>query len=185
MLIIRNRNEIMDEIILEDGQAMTDLENSFVSVRETILPFVPQIQEAASPYWNSLKAILDAQDRLLYSDMVADFEIGIMPIALTFVLAFVLNVEPVLTVWRAHPGMDVTAQEIFNNAIVKNRIFENIAEGLGTVIDNSPESTDLIRFLQNFGLAPDNWYLEIGAFNLHGIPINPGVLNMLSSLGYA
>lgn len=56
--------------------------------------------------------------------------------------------------------MDITAQAIFNNAIVK-------IERETVVIDNNPQSTDIIKILQNFGLAPDNWYLEIGAFNLH------------------
>jgi len=48
MLIIQNLEEINDEDIFEDGQDMADLENLFLSM--PIRPFIPQVEEAASPY---------------------------------------------------------------------------------------------------------------------------------------
>lgn len=85
MLIKQNRDEIIDEDIFEDGQDMTDLEKEriystfYAARKQSIL--------------TNIKSYLIAQDRLQYSEMMAEFEPGVMPIAGTFVLALVLNVE--------------------------------------------------------------------------------------------
>ncbi len=173
-----------DQEYIQLERDMFDLGNSLYPMREFIIPHMPEIEEAANPLFQPLAAILDAEDPKIYLEIIEQFEFGTMPIALAFVLAFVLNVEPVLGLWNNIPGMEHTAETVFNNAIVKNRIFDNIAEALPIVIDKSPRSLEIIRLLQNFGLSADEWYYEVGSLNLNGVPIDPGVIDMLATIGY-
>jgi hypothetical protein len=73
-----------------------DLENAIRPMREIIESCQPQVINAVSPILQEMKAILDSQDPETFSEIVAEFNVGVMPIALTLVFAIVINYKPAL-----------------------------------------------------------------------------------------
>ena len=162
-----------------------ELENDMSPIIEHIRPYLLDVHTVESEtLWHPLEEILADNDPTLYNQIFHILEVGLVPITLTFVLILVLRYEPAPEVLRNVPDMEERAEAVLNNPIVQNGIFNNIAEALPVVIDNEPGAENLIEILQNFGLASDQWYDEIGRFNLNGIDVDPATLAMLADIGF-
>jgi len=141
--------------LTEEAENLLELEESLEPIQHILQTHMITIEQGVTPIFQELETILSVESPHMYIELINEFEFGIMPIALALVLALVLNIGPVLSVLRDVPDSEDIVQEVFNNPIVSEHIFDRLAGALPFVIDTHPQNVELIQLLQNFGLASD------------------------------